>query len=330
VPSYIYSDSVSLTITSNGVLKTYSLNQIIDSSDIGFISLNYPTRIRLIEPGPTGPTGNQGNMGPRGIIGPTGPIGITGPSGGPMGPTGLTGPPGFAQDGATGPQGPTGLIGITGPSGELGEVGPTGPIGITGPRGIIGLTGLIGMVGPTGPLGYTGPTGDMGPRGYQGITGDMGPTGPSGVPVGPTGPTGASGVTGSSGITGPTGFGLPIITTVTAAETLAQFDLVYSDSTTSYRYRKATNTGTQAQADIIGIVTQNGGISLNASGTVALFGLFVNPLWNYTPHTRLYLGTGGTFRETMPTTTGTYAVPCGIVISNSIVFLNIESGWEVI
>jgi hypothetical protein len=30
------------------------------------------------------------------------------------------------------------------------------------------------------------------------------------------------------------------------------------------------------------------------------------------------------------TTTGTYAVPCGIVISGSIVFLNIESGWEVI
>lgn len=330
MPSYIYSEINPLTFTSNGVLKTYSLNQVIDTDDILFITQNYPNRIRVIELGPTGPTGLQGGLGLRGLIGPTGLLGPTGPSGGPMGPTGQTGPPGFAQDGRTGPQGPTGLLGPTGPIGNLGVTGPTGPIGVTGNIGVTGPTGLIGLVGPTGPLGYTGPTGHPGPTGYPGLVGPTGPTGASGVPVGPTGPTGNAGATGPSGITGPTGFGLPITTSGIAGENLNQFDLVYVDINNNYRYKKSTNIGTSLQSEVVGIVTQSGGIVNGQAGTISLFGIFVNPLWNFTPHTKLYLGVNGTFTQTVSTVTGTYVVPCGFVISNSIIFFNVESGWEVI
>ena len=327
MPSYIYSDSTPITITSSGVLKTYSLNQVIDSDDILYILTNFSSRVRLIEVGPTGSTGNIGPSGPRGVIGSTGPLGPTGPSGGPIGPTGLTGPPGFAQDGPTGPSGPFGLVGPTGPTGAVGSWGPIGPTGHQGVTGPLGPTGIIGLIGPSGNLGSTGPTGNLGPTGYRGETGLIGPTGPSGVPVGPTGPTGPGG---STGVSGPTGSGLPVVITATAAENLSQFDLVYSDATTGYAYRKATYNGTEAQADVIGMVTQGGGILNGQSGIVSLLGTVINPLWNLTPHTRIYLGSGGITRSTVPTTSGTFAVPCGLVLSTNTIFLNIESGWEII
>lgn len=325
--SYIYSDTNSLTINVNGVLKTYSLNQVIDAEDTNYILSSYPNRVRLIEIGPTGPTGLRGPDGYRGIQGLTGSVGPTGPSGGPIGPTGPSGPPGYALDGATGPIGPTGLNGPTGPTGPAGTRGLTGPMGLTGLLGPTGWTGPTGLIGPTGNLGYTGPSGETGPTGTQGNLGPTGPTGPSGIPVGPTGPTGTPGAAGS---TGPTGTGLPVVITIVAAENLSQYDLVYSDSLTSYQYRKSSNSGTSAQADVIGIVTQGGGILSGQSGVVTMFGTIVNPLWNFTPHTRLYLGTNGSFQSTPPTTSGKFVVPMAIVVSPNTIFLNIQSGWEVI
>ena len=325
--SYIFSDSNPLTLVSNGVLKTYSLNQSIDSEDVSFLLSQHPNKIRIIEIGPTGPTGDNGLPGYRGVVGPTGLLGPTGPSGGPSGSTGPTGPPGFALDGATGPRGPTGLLGPTGLVGPTGLIGPTGDLGITGSIGPLGPTGPIGVVGPTGMLGYTGPTGNQGPSGYPGIIGPIGPTGPSGIPVGPTGPTGSVGAVGPIG---PTGVGLPITISVMAGENLSQYDLVYPDPTNSYKYKKAKNNGTSTQSDVVGVVTQGGGILSGQSGTIAMFGLLVNPLWSFTPHIRLYLGTTGNFQTTAPTTTGTFVVPCGFAVSTSIVFINIESGWEVI
>lgn len=325
--SYIYSDTNSVTISVNGILKTYSLNQVIDTDDVSYMTLNFPTRLRLIETGPTGPTGSVGSIGPRGLVGSTGLLGPTGPSGGPLGPTGETGPPGFAQDGPTGPTGPYGVVGPTGPIGAVGSWGPVGPTGLTGNLGPTGLTGPSGNIGPTGNLGYTGPTGLTGSSGSRGEIGPLGPTGPSGVPMGPTGPTGASGSVGASG---PTGTGLPVVITVTAAENLSQYDLVYSDASSGYQYRKATNSGTQAQADVIGMVTQGGGILSGQSGIVTIFGVIINPLWSLTAHTRVYLGLSGLTRSSVPTSSGSFSVPCGLVISSNTIFLNIESGWEII
>ena len=327
MPSYIYSDPNSLTVNINGILKTYSLNQVISQEDIQYLATNYPSRIRLIEVGPTGPTGPAGQLGPRGLSGPTGPLGPTGPSGGPIGPTGPTGPPGFARDGATGPTGPFGLVGPTGPTGPAGSPGPIGPTGLSGLMGPTGQTGHLGPTGPTGSLGYVGPTGPAGPTGHKGETGPMGPTGPSGIPVGPTGPTGASGATGP---TGSPGLGLPIAINVTAAENLSQYDLVFCDASTSHFYRKATNNDTQARAEVIGIVTQNGGIFGGQSGSVVIFGLVTNPFWNFTPGTRVYLGVNGGLQSNPPQDSGSFVVPCGLVISSNTIFINIESGWEVI
>ena len=330
MPDYIFSDANPLTIVSNGVLKTYSLNQQIDFEDIKYMLSKYSSKLRIIEVGPTGPTGYDGAQGYRGVIGPTGLVGPTGPLGGPTGVTGPTGPPGFALDGATGPPGPTGLRGPLGHTGPTGLVGPTGLLGMTGPTGTIGRTGPIGQIGPTGQLGYTGPTGNQGPTGYPGIIGPMGPTGPSGVPVGPTGPTGHTGTLGPIGITGATGAGLPIAITVLAVENLTQYHLVYADSTSSYRYRQAINNGTSAQADVVGIVNQAGTIYIGQTGTVVLFGLITNTAWNFTPNSRLYLGTSGTIKSSMPTATGTFVVPCGFAISATMIFFKVESGWEVI
>ena len=324
--SYIYSSTNSLTISINGILKTYSLNQVVDPDDVNYLTLNYPTRLRIIEIGPTGPTGSQGIIGTRGLLGPTGETGPIGPSGGSLGPTGPTGPAGFAQDGSTGPTGPFGVVGPTGPTGSVGSWGPIGPTGKTGYTGPTGMTGNMGLVGPTGNLGYTGPTGNIGSTGPTGL-GAIGPTGPSGIPMGPTGPTGPSGTAGSSG---PTGTGLPVVITADAAEDLSQYNLVYSDSSSSYQYKKAVNNGTQAQADVIGMVTQGGGILSGQSGIVSVLGVIVNPLWSLTPHTRIYLGQSGTFMTTPPTATGSYVVPCGLVLSTNTIFLNVESGWEIL
>ena len=335
--NYIYAKSKPLTIVSNGVLKTYSLNQIIDSSDSAYMLSQYPLDVRMIEVGPTGPTGNDGQIGYRGIPGPTGYIGPTGPSGGPPGPPGPTGPPGFAMDGATGLRGPAGLLGPLGPTGPPGQTGLRGILGLTGPTGPVGHLGPAGQMGPTGRLGYTGPTGGIGPTGHPGVIGPIGPTGPGGVPMGPTGHTGRTGPIGITGHTGDAGVGFPISITVTAEENLRQFNLVYPNLTTSdpHPYKQATNNLTSAEADVVGIVTQPSGIFMSASGTVVLFGLVTNPLWNFSPGSRLYLGVPGVpgpsnIQSIVPTTTGTFVVPCGFAISATEIFFKVESGWEVI
>jgi hypothetical protein len=329
---YIYSNTSPLTFNTSGILKTYSLNQVIDSSDVTFFLTKYPDYLRIVETGPTGPTGPGGNLGSKGPKGDIGLLGPTGPSGGrdgDTGPIGPTGPAGFAQDGDLGPTGPTGNIGPTGnlgPTGSIGNNGITGPIGITGP---VGSTGPIGFMGPTGDIGYTGPVGPTGPQGvngYPGVLGPTGPTGPSGIPMGPTGPTGTSG---DIGATGSTGLGLPITISITAGVNLNQYDLVYSDPNNSNRYNRATNNGNTNQADVIGMVISTS-ISMGNTGNIILFGNITNPSWNLTPGTRIYLGIAGGLQNTAPTSSGTYAVPVGLVVTNTTIFINILPGWEII
>ena len=331
--NYIFSDITPLTLNINGILKTYSLNQVIDSSDVTLFLTKYLTKIRITEIGPTGPTGIQGNIGARGQKGDTGNLGPTGSSGGIRGDTGETGPsgpPGFGQDGLLGPTGPTGSFGPTGISGNLGLTGPTGLRGIQGPTGTSGLQGDVGLVGPTGPLGYVGPTGPQGiqgPEGYPGHLGPIGPTGPSGIPMGPTGPTG---IQGTVGTTGPTGSGIPITLQVVAGENLNQYELVYADSANSYVYKRGYNNSTLAKAEVIGVVTTTVGISQNQIGTVTVFGVITNLLWNLAPHTRQYLGIAGGLTGTAPVSSSNYVVPCGFALSTSTLFLNIQPGWKVI
>jgi hypothetical protein len=188
---YVYSSNNPITFTSNGIIKSYSINQIIDIADQDYVTSHWPNNVRVIEEGPmgqSGPTGPMGVMGLRGFVGPTG---LPGPSGGPIGPTGPQGPPGYGLNGTQGAQGPLGRIG---PQGPIGTVGPTGPTGHQGPQGFMGWNG---------PTGLLGPTGITGPRGYVGVTGSVGPTGPSGV--GATGLTGPTGLRGLMGPVGPTG-----------------------------------------------------------------------------------------------------------------------------
>jgi hypothetical protein len=229
---YVYADKNPITIAIGGILKSYTLNQIIDSADVEYLMARYSDRLRIIEAGPPGSTGPMGPTGIRGVRGLDGPVGPTGPLGGPSGPQGPQGFPGVGIDGAPGPTGPqgrpgpigsqgrdgiTGPRGLTGLQGPMGSDGPTGHTGPTGPQGKIGTTGPTGLAGPIGPSGSgpTGPPGNTGPRGYAGVPGPTGPTGPlSAIPgplgkTGPTGPTGPAGgppgPSGSLGRTGPTG-----------------------------------------------------------------------------------------------------------------------------
>ena len=233
--SYVYANVNPLTITVGGILKTYSINQIIDPGDQDYVVANWPDRVRVIEEGPPGATGPQGPIGVMGVRGITGVPGPTGPSGGPPGLTGPQGLPGYGLNGAQGAQGPVGNMGPQGPQGNQGGIGVTGArgergiMGWDGPTGNLGPTGLTGprggsVTGPTGPTGLsghgpTGPAGDKGPRGFVGpigptglvgptstelgLMGRTGPTGPPGIPGGPSGPTGASGPQGNPGPAGP-------------------------------------------------------------------------------------------------------------------------------
>lgn len=83
--------------------------------------------------------------------------------------TGIVGPKG--DPGPTGPQGPQGNIGPKGDQGDTGPQGPIGPEGPQGIQGPIGVQGIQGVQGPQGDTGPKGDQGDVGPQGPQGPMG---------------------------------------------------------------------------------------------------------------------------------------------------------------
>jgi hypothetical protein len=87
---------------------------------------------------------------------------------------------------------------------------------------------------------------------------------------------------------------------VTAGETLACYDIVYSDSADSGKYKKATNDGTEEQAEAYGIVIQTGGISNTELGYVVVSGRVTNTGWSLTPGDPIYLGTAGQVVQPKP------------------------------
>ena len=116
--------------------------------------------------------------------------------------------------------------------------------------------------------------------------------------------------------------------TVTAAETVAQYDAVYIDTSVG-QIRKCISNQTISVANFFGIVTQSGGISSSSSGSVVINGAVTNGSWTWTPFLQVYVGsTVGTLTQTAPTVKGQYVVPVGVATSATTIQINPITGWE--
>ena len=118
--------------------------------------------------------------------------------------------------------------------------------------------------------------------------------------------------------------------TVTAGETLAKYDIVYVNTSDSNKAYKAVNNGTLMQSEVLGMVTETGGIALNGTGQVIVNGTQTYGSWTWTPNKWLYLdSTSGTLTQTLPTTNGQYAVPVAIALSATQIYIQPMTGWVV-
>lgn len=116
-----------------------------------------------------------------------------------------------------------------------------------------------------------------------------------------------------------------IVVDGTAGEALAVYDVVYASSG---EYLKGQSDNTEAEADVVGIVTEALGIANEASGEITLSGLVTNAGWSWTPGAQLFLsGTYGGITETEPTTEGHYVKPVGFAVTATQIFFNPQSGW---
>jgi hypothetical protein len=105
--------------------------------------------------------------------------------------------------------------------------------------------------------------------------------------------------------------------------------VVYQDITTG-KYKKSQSDGTSSEAGIVGVVTQDGGITNNSTGEVTLEGLVENLSWSWTPGKTLYLsGTAGSLTETEPTTSGHYYVVAGHSVTATQIWFQPEMGWQI-
>jgi hypothetical protein len=112
-----------------------------------------------------------------------------------------------------------------------------------------------------------------------------------------------------------------------AGEALSQYDLVYANVSDSGEYWIATNAGTAAQADVVGIVVESGGVADTATGTIHLGGLVTNGSWTWTPGAALYLSTAGGITETEPTSPD-IVKPIGYAVTATQIWFNPQLGWE--
>ena len=116
--------------------------------------------------------------------------------------------------------------------------------------------------------------------------------------------------------------------TVTAGEAIAQYDIIYVDTTDGNKVKKALNNGTQAQSDVLGMALA--AISDDGSGTAILSGTVTNGAWTWTPNRWLYLNsTAGGLTHTCPTVNGVYAVPVAIAQSATQIYIQPMTGWVV-
>lgn len=125
----------------------------------------------------------------------------------------------------------------------------------------------------------------------------------------------------------PSGGGASSTTTGTAGETLAQYDIVYSDEADSGEFKKAQNDGTEIEADCIGIVTESGGISSGSTGEITLYGIITNAGWSWTPGATLWVGgTAGQMVDEKPASPN-YFKPIGFAITATKILFFPQIGW---
>jgi hypothetical protein len=118
-------------------------------------------------------------------------------------------------------------------------------------------------------------------------------------------------------------------TTVTAGESLSQYQVIYINETDSNKAYKAVCSGTVAQADAIGLVSQTGGLTSNSTGSVVVGGIVSNPSWTWVPNRWIYVGTtAGELTQTTPTTEGYYVCPVGIALTSTQILLSPMPGWK--
>lgn len=113
---------------------------------------------------------------------------------------------------------------------------------------------------------------------------------------------------------------------VTAGESLSQYDVVYCKSSDN-KYYKSFHSGTAEQANAVGIVTQTEGIAQNSTGNIVPMSKITNNGWSFTPGLPLFLGaTSGSITQTEPTSSGDYWVPLGYAISATSIWFQIGTG----
>lgn len=118
--------------------------------------------------------------------------------------------------------------------------------------------------------------------------------------------------------------------TVTAGETLAQYDLIYIDTADSYKAKKAINNSVQLQSEVFGMVIASGGIADDASGQAIIMGTQTNVGWSWTPNQWLYLSdTAGGLTHTCPTINGQFAIPVAAAQTATTIYIQPMTGWVV-
>lgn len=120
------------------------------------------------------------------------------------------------------------------------------------------------------------------------------------------------------------------VITVTAGERLERFDVVYCDSTNSNVARKAYCNGLKTSAEVVGVVSQVGGIDFGDTGSVSISGTLASQAWNWVPFQWVYLSTtAGGLTQTQSTTNGQFIVPVGLATATTDIMVSPMIGWEV-
>lgn len=116
-----------------------------------------------------------------------------------------------------------------------------------------------------------------------------------------------------------------ITVTGTAGEALSQYDIVYTDTADSGKYKKADK-DVLATADAVGIVTQAGGITNGATGEITL-GERLITTGTWTKGGIIYLsGTAGAMTQTVPATG--YCKPVGRATETNQIMFKPEPGYQ--
>jgi hypothetical protein len=112
----------------------------------------------------------------------------------------------------------------------------------------------------------------------------------------------------------------------TGGESLLEYAVVYPDPQDSGSYKKATNDGTDTEANAVGITTEK--LVPPGSGNVVLQGFVTNGDWSWTPGATLYLGTDGSMTETQPDVSQYIVKPLGYAINETKIWFSPDLGLK--